>query len=182
MARWLKTATLQQKECLAELICKSDGETIWFAWNCWDTGSSFETAFAAILSTAALYWLKYVWDRLGLMRLCSPPNLKHQIKLKIPFIRVIHFCYWCLVFVEGMKGIGSWKRAIDRFTIFWWKSFVAEGGQLDRSQRNLDLGLDLTFLKIGIQHPSIVVQLTSPFELYLFLVFLRIRLYLRFRF
>ena len=59
---------------------------------------------------------------------------------------------------------------------------MAEGGQLDRSQRNLDLGLDLTFLKIGIQHPSIVVQLTSPFELYLFLVFLRIRLYLRFRF
>ena len=166
MARWLKTATLQQKEFLAELIYVNQMEKL---------SDLREIAEIRVRvskqpspQSSPLYWLKYAWDRLGLMRLCSPPNLRHQIKLKIPFIRVIHFCYWCLVFVEGMKGIGSWKRAIDRFTIFWWKSFVAEGGQLDRSQRNLDLGLDLTFLKIGIQHPSIVVQLTSPFELYLF--------------
>ena len=40
-----------------------------------------------------------------------------------------------------------------------------EGGQLDRSQRNLDLGLDLTFLKIGIQHPSIIVRLPGIFDI-----------------
>ena len=76
------------------------------------------------------------------------------------------------MFVEGMKGIGAESEPWTdlRFSggkVLWQK----EGGQLDRSQRNLDLGT-LTYLKIGIQHPSIIVQpgniLISPSGIFFF--------------
>ena len=162
-----------------ELICKSGGETIWFAWNCWDAGSSFETALAAILSSVALYWLKYAWEsgfdswdcaHHQIKGVTKPPNLRCQIKSKFPLyaLSTSVTAVWCLL--KGWKGLGAESEPqtdlrflVEKFCGTRWTAFH---WQLDRSQRNLDLG-QLTSPKIGIQHPRIVVQQYQSFWFFL---------------